>query len=74
MPPFGRVQGASISEIADTYFSKTDEPRSETITRACRAVHGKLALTASWGVSALQALTAGEALEEMSEEERKTQW
>jgi len=65
------VQGASVPDIAKTYFQRDSEGPDEAISRACRAVHGRLALSASWGVSALQALTGSEALQEMSEEERR---
>jgi hypothetical protein len=66
------VSGQSIPDIAKAYFKDENTDTTEAITKACRAVHGKLAMTASWGVSALQALTAGDAVETMSEEELVT--
>lgn len=66
------VQGADIPYIAKTYFQRPNEDLDEAITRACRAVHGRLALSASWGVSALQALTGGDAAKEMSAEELRS--
>lgn len=66
------VSGADIPSIAKTYFQRPGEGLDEAITRACRAVHGRLALSASWGVSALQAMTGSAELVEMSDEERRT--
>jgi len=66
------VGGASISDLAESYFSRPGRSSTESITRACRAVHGRLTSTASWGISALQALTAGGAVDDMSDDERKT--
>jgi superfamily II DNA/RNA helicase len=54
------VAGKTIPEIANSYFDKGDGDSTAAITNACRAVHGRLAMTASWGISALQALTGGE--------------
>ena len=66
------VAGASIPELADAYFTEENGSRTEAITRACRAVYGKLTLTASWGLAALQSLTAGDEVERMSAADRKT--
>lgn len=63
------VQGADLPYIAKTYFQRDGDDLDDAITRACRAVHGRLALSASWGVSALQALTSSEAVKEMDDEE-----
>jgi len=65
------VAGASIPDLADEYFTVAKESRTEAITRACRAVYGKLTLTASWGLAALQTLTAGDEVERMSTADRK---
>lgn len=66
------VGGRSIPEIADRYFTAEGTDPTEAITKACRAVHGKLAMTASWGISALQALTVTNPAETMSEGELAT--
>ncbi|HVZ19271.1 MAG TPA: hypothetical protein VG897_19280, partial [Terriglobales bacterium] len=66
------VAGASIPQLAADYFTGADGNQTEAITKACRAVYGKLTLTASWGLSALQSLTAGDAVEKMSESERRS--
>lgn len=65
------VGGASIPDLAKAYFNDGKDS-TDAITKACRAVHGRLALSASWGVSALQSMTAGDALAEMSDAERRT--
>ncbi|WP_439486527.1 DEAD/DEAH box helicase [Blastomonas fulva] len=66
------VGGLSIPDIAKVHFADEDGDNTAAITRASRAVHGKLAMTASWGVSALQALTGGDVAETMSAEELAT--
>lgn len=65
------VHGASIPEIAAEHFPD-QESKTESITSACRSVYGSLVQTASWGLSALQSLTLGPALEEMSATEQRT--
>jgi superfamily II DNA/RNA helicase len=64
------VAGASIPDLATEYFADVQDP-TEAITQASRAVHGKIAMTASWGISALQSLTAGDQVERMSDDERR---
>ncbi|MCA1377496.1 MULTISPECIES: DEAD/DEAH box helicase [unclassified Bradyrhizobium] len=65
------VHGASIPEIADSYFPNEDD-KTDSITNACRSVYGKLIQTASWGLSALQSLTIGSTLDQLSAEEQRT--
>lgn len=66
------VAGATLPQLARDYFVSEGQSMTEALSTTCRAVYGKLALAASWGVSALQSLTTGEALEEMSADEQKT--
>ena len=55
------VGGASLHEIATAHFAVDDngKPLSSTdaLTECCQKVYGRLAQTASWGLSALQSLT-----------------
>jgi hypothetical protein len=55
------VTGASISAIAEEFFSRDTRgrPLSNTvaIARTCQNVFGRMSQTAAWGLSALQALT-----------------
>lgn len=71
------VQGRPLSEMASTYFGRAqgDEEGSDPVdamTRCCQRVFGRLTQTASWGLAALQSLTVGDALESMSEEDKRT--
>jgi hypothetical protein len=66
------VHGASIPELAAVYFAKPNGDSTVAITDACRSVYGKLIQTASWGLSALQSLTMGDAIEELSVGEQRT--
>lgn len=75
------VQGRSLTEMANDYFAQAgdDEASDEgttdpvaAMTRCCRSVFGRLTQTASWGLSALQSLTLGNAFEGMSAEEQRT--
>jgi len=65
------VKGASLPDLAEAYFSGDDDDPTSAISRACRLVYGRLTSTASWGLSAIQSLTIGDALEGMSEAEQK---
>src|SRR5262249_25125860 len=64
------VHGASIPEIAATHFPN-DEDKTDSITNACRSVYGSLIQTASWGLSALQSLTIGAAIEDLNADEQR---
>ncbi len=66
------VQGRPLMEMAEEYFR--DDRKSDPVdamTRCCRSVFGRLTQTASWGLAALQALTLGDSLESLSEEEMR---
>jgi len=64
------VHGASIPEIAAAHFPN-DEDKTDSITNACRSVYGSLIQTASWGLSALQSLTMGNAIDELNADEQR---
>ena len=65
------VKGASLPDLAEAYFSGDDDDPTAAISKACRLVYGRLTSTASWGLSAIQSLTIGDALDGMSEAEQK---
>ncbi len=65
------VHGASIPDIASAYFAN-EEDKTESITNACKSVYGNLIQTASWGLSALQSLTIGADIDELSTDEQRT--
>jgi hypothetical protein len=70
------VNGASIPEMAKEFFSVDANgvaiDDTTAMTNCCRNVFGKLIQTASWGLSALQSLNLGDALDKMPEKERET--
>lgn len=57
------VCGASISEIAESYFKKENEDKITALTKCGQNLFGKLTQTASWGLGALLSIT-GENLDE----------
>ena len=74
------VQGRSLSDMAADYFmgkmshdddgsGRTDAVRA--MTRCCRSIFGRLTQTASWGLSALQSLTVGDAFDSLSVNEQR---
>ncbi|MCY4226617.1 MAG: DEAD/DEAH box helicase [Gammaproteobacteria bacterium] len=74
------VQGRPLTEMASDYFShpgQTDSNEVEAdsvnaMTKCCQSVFGRLTQTASWGLSALQSLTLGNAFDEMSSDEQRS--
>lgn len=74
------VQGRPLTEMATAYFSQTVEEEGNdaqadsvaAMTKCCQSVFGRLAQTASWGLSALQSLTLGDAFDEMSAVEQRS--
>lgn len=74
------VQGRPLTEMATTYFSQpVEEEGSEAeanpvaaMTKCCQSVFGRLTQTASWGLSALQSLTLGDAFEKLSPMEQRS--
>lgn len=74
------VQGRPLTEMATNYFSQPveeagDEAQADSVaamTRCCQSVFGRLTTTASWGLSALQSLTLGDAFDEMSDVEQRS--
>lgn len=59
------VQGRRLADIADEYFARERRSPEAAMTDCCKVIYGKLAPTVSWGLSALQSLTLGDALEQM---------
>lgn len=66
------VQGRQLAEIAEEYFVRKKGPPEAAMTECCKVIYGRLAPTVSWGLSALQSLTLGDALEQMSEADAET--
>lgn len=74
------VQGRPLTEMATDYFSLPEEDESEeaatdpvaAMTECCRSVFGRLTQTASWGLSALQSLTLGGAIDELPSDEQRS--
>ncbi len=65
------VQGRPLTEMAVEYFGEEGRNSTEAITRCCQSVFGRLTQTASWGLAALQAMTLGEELDSLPEEEQR---
>ena len=69
------VHGRALSEMATEYFRNDNRGGADkdiaAITKCCRNIFGRLTQTASWGLSALQSLTIGDAMESLSTEEQK---
>jgi replicative superfamily II helicase len=66
------VHGQPLTEMANDYFLKSGETdTTKAMTDCCRKVFGKLTQTASWGLSALQSMTLGDSLENMSDDDQR---
>jgi hypothetical protein len=73
------VQGRPLTEMATDYFSQTGENEGNdaeanpvaAMTKCCQSVFGRLTQTASWGLSALQSLTLGDAFDGLSAVEQR---
>jgi hypothetical protein len=69
------VGGASLQEIATNYFAVDSKGNAlnptEALTECCQKVYGRLAQTASWGLSALQSLTFKDEIEALPEADRE---
>ncbi len=72
------VQGRPLHEIATEFFGQPGEEDEATtdpvkaMTKCCQGVFGRLTQTASWGLSALQTLTLGNTLDELSPDEQRS--
>ncbi len=74
------VQGRPLTEMATDYFSQPigeegDEDAADptdAMTKCCQSVFGRLTQTASWGLSALQSLTLGDAFDKLSAVEQRS--
>ena len=67
------VAGKTIIQLADSHFSKSGENvvgAEAAISACCRAMYGKMALTASWGLAALQSMTLGDDFEKLGDSQR----
>jgi replicative superfamily II helicase len=65
------VNGKSIKEIAEKYFTTTDAKTTEAISQACRGIYRALANAGTWGLAALSQMgTSGLDFDTMSDEER----
>lgn len=69
------VHGRPLSEMATEYFGDgvngDATERVSAMTKCCRSVFGRLTQTASWGLSALQALTMRDSMDSLSIVEQK---
>jgi superfamily II DNA/RNA helicase len=65
------VQGRRLTEIAAEHFTRESASPEVAMTDCCRVIYGKLAPTVSWGLSALQSLTLGESLDDLSEADQR---
>ena len=71
------VQGRPLTEMAVDFFrgpggGDTATDRVTAMTKCCQSVFGRLTQTASWGLSALQTLTLGNAFDELSPDEQRS--
>ena len=72
------VQGRPLTEMATEFFGQPGaEDKAATdpvkaMTKCCQSVFGRLTQTASWGLSALQTLTLGHTLDELSPDEQRS--
>lgn len=70
------VQGTSLEDMAERHFPVTDKDgllkRTDSMTKCCQRLFGKLTQTASWGLAALQALTFKDKLDALSELEQRS--
>ena len=74
------VQGRALAEMAADYFSQPVEEEGDkaaanpvaAMTKCCQGVFGRLTQTASWGLSALQSLTLGDAFDDLSPVEQRS--
>jgi superfamily II DNA/RNA helicase len=70
------VRGTPVSELASKYFSTKSNgqalSKTESLTECCRNLYGRLAHSASWGLSALQAMTLGDRFDSMTEREQQS--
>lgn len=66
------VNGASLQQLAEEYFATGDGDEALAMSKACRLIYGRLTSTASWGLSAIQSLTIGGALDEMTPDQQRT--
>lgn len=66
------VNGASLSDLANEHFRGVNDNDTTAMSKACRLVYSRLTSSASWGLSAIQSLTIGDAIDGMTAEEQRT--
>lgn len=66
------VNGASLQQLATDYFKEESDDDTAAMSKACRLVYGRLTSTASWGLSAIQSLSIGDAMERMTPSEQRS--
>ncbi len=74
------VQGRPLTEMAIDYFSQSVEEESDeaatdpvdAMTKCCKSIFGRLTQTTSWGLSALQSLTLGSSIDELSPDDQRS--
>lgn len=66
------VNGQSLPDLAREHFKRTGDDATTTLTRCSKELFGKITGAASWGISALQSLTLGDALDDLNDSERDT--
>jgi replicative superfamily II helicase len=64
------VNGASIRDIATSFFPDKSGDSVASLTRCCKRLFGDIAPTVAWGMSALQSLTVRD-MESFDEAERR---
>ena len=68
------VAGKSLRELADKHFrpaAASDADDATLMTDCCRSLYGKLTQTASWGLSALMAMSLGDDFESLDAAEQR---
>ena len=71
------VQGRPLTEMATEHFgdSRSSEDATDptrAMTRCCQGIFGRLSQTASWGLSALQAMTIGDTIDSLPPDQQRT--
>lgn len=66
------VNGSSLEDLAKEHFTVGADSSTAAMSKACRLIYGRLTSTASWGLSAIQSLTIGDAIDGMTPDEQRT--
>ncbi|MFB8017285.1 DEAD/DEAH box helicase [Streptomyces rubiginosohelvolus] len=65
------VNGASIPDLASTYFKRDGDSDLTAVTKCCQRLFGQMAPTVAWGLSALQSMTIGERFNDLTEDRQR---